>query len=78
MVPTVKSVNYDLKSIRFLGPKIWENFPNNLKSIESFKMTFKEWKLESCPCRLCKTYLQNICKNLTLISISDMVLLLAM
>ena len=30
-------------------------------------MTFKEWKLESCPCRLCKTYLQNICKNLTLI-----------
>ena len=60
---TVKSVNYGLESIRFLWPKIWESLPNNLKnkeSIESFKMAIKEWKPESCPCRLCKTYLQNI------------------
>ena len=59
----MKSVNYGFKSIRFLGPKIWERIPNNLKnkeSIESFKMTIKEWKAESYPCRLCKTYLQNI------------------
>ena len=61
VIPAGKSVNYGLESIRFLGPKIWDSFPNNLKnkeSIESFKMTIKEWK--SCPCRLCKTYLQNI------------------
>ena len=41
VIPTVKSVNYGLESIRFLGPKIWESLPNNLKnkeSIESFKM----------------------------------------
>ena len=63
VIPTVKSVNYGLQSIRFLGPKIWESLLNNLKnkeSIESFKTTIKEWKLESCPCHLCKTYLQNI------------------
>ena len=63
VIPTVKSVNYGLESIRFLGPKIWESLPNNLKnkeSIESFKMAFKERKPESCPCRLCKTYLENI------------------
>ena len=63
MIPTVKSVNYGLESIMFLGSKIWESLPNNLKnkeSIESFKMAIKEWKSESCPCRLCKTYLQNI------------------
>ena len=44
-IPTVKSVNYGLESIRFLGPKIWESLPNNLKnkeSIESFKMAIKE------------------------------------
>ena len=63
MIPTAKSVNYGLESIRFVGPKIWESLPNNLnnkESIESFKMAIKEWKRESCPCRLCKTYLQNI------------------
>ena len=45
VIPTVKSVNYGLESIRFLGPKIWESLPNNLRnkeSIESFKMAIKE------------------------------------
>ena len=64
MIPTVNSVNYGSESIRFLGPKIWVSLPNNLKnkeSIVSFKMAIKEWKPESCPCRLCiKTYQQNI------------------
>ena len=35
VIPTVKSVNYGLKSVRFLGPKIWESSPNNLKNKES-------------------------------------------
>ena len=63
VIRTVKSVNYGLESIRFLWPKIWESLPNNLKnkeSIESFKIAIKEWKSESCLCRLCKTNLQNI------------------
>ena len=63
MTPSAKSVNYSLECIRFLGPKIWESLPNNLKnkgSIESFKMAVEEWKQESCPCHLFKTYLQNI------------------
>ena len=62
-IPTVKLLNYGLESIRFFGPKIWESLPNNLKnkeSTESFKVAIKEWKPESCPCRPCKTYLQNI------------------
>ena len=59
VIPTVKPVNYVLESIKFLGSKIWESLPNNLKNkelIESFKIDIKEWKPESCPCRLCKTY----------------------
>ena len=58
-IPTVKSVNFVLESIKFLEPKIWESLPNNLKnkeSVESFKIAINEWKPESCPCRLCKTY----------------------
>ena len=63
VIPQVKSVNHGLESIWFSGPKIWESLPNNLKnkeSADSFKSAIKRWKPESCPCRLCKTYLQNI------------------
>ena len=63
VIPQVKSVNNGLESIRISGRKIWESLPNDLKSkesIDSFKTAIKRWKPESCPCRLCKTYLQNI------------------
>ena len=46
-----------VKSIRVLGPKIWESFPNDLKnkeSVDSFKTAIKRRKTESCPCRLYK------------------------
>ena len=62
-IPHVKTVNYGLESIRFLGPKIWKSVPNDLKrkeSVSSFTTAIKKWKPEQCPCRLCKTYLQNI------------------
>ena len=44
VIPPVKSVNYGLESIRVLGPKIWESFPNDLKnkvSADSFKTAIK-------------------------------------
>ena len=62
-IPQVKSVNHGLEIVWFLGPKIWESLPNDLKikeSDDSFKTAIKRWKPESCPYRLCKTYLQNI------------------
>ena len=63
VVPHVKSVNFGFESIRYIGPKIWESLPQDLKNketINSFKTAIKKWKPDSCPCRLCKTYLQNI------------------
>ena len=63
VIPQVKSVNHGLESVRFFGPTIWESLPNDLKnkeSVGSFKTAIKRWKPESCPCRLCKTYLHNI------------------
>ena len=63
VIPQVKSVNHGLESVRFLGPKLWKSLPNDLKnkeSVDSFKTAIKRWKPESCPCRLCKTYLQNM------------------
>ena len=57
VIPQVKSVNHGLESVRFLGSKIQEILPNDLKNKESVD-SFKRWKPESCPCRLCETYLQ--------------------
>ena len=63
VVPHVKSVNFGFESVRYIGPKIWESLPQDLKNketIDSFKTAIKKWKPDSCPCRLCKMYLQNI------------------
>ena len=38
VIHQVKSVNYGLESIRVLGPKIYESFPNDLKNKESVRM----------------------------------------
>ena len=46
-IPTVKSVKFDLESIRFLGPKIRENLLNkmeNKESIESIKWVLRNGK----------------------------------
>ena len=55
----IKTVHYGLQSVRYLGPKIWELVPNNIKysnSLSNFKKLSKSWKPEACPYRLCKTH----------------------
>ena len=61
--PQVKTVHYGQNSIRYLGPLIWNNVPSHIKessSLADFKRKLKEWKLNACPCRLCKDYVQNL------------------
>ena len=46
-----------------LGPKISNSRPQSLKnkeSVDTCKTAIKTWKPNRCPCRICKTYLQNI------------------
>ena len=38
VIPPVKSVNYGLESIRFVGPNIWESLPNNVKNKSQLKV----------------------------------------
>ena len=62
-LPIVKTINYGIESIRYLRPKIWESISANIKEVdtmERFKSSIKKWKPEPCPCRLCKTCLQQI------------------
>ena len=55
----VRTVNYGIERIIYLGPKIWESIPSNIKEvdrIERFKSCIRKRKPESRPCRRCKTY----------------------
>ena len=59
----VRPVNLGSESVRYLSSKIWEIIPaytKELDTIDKFKIAIKNWKPESCPCRLCRVYLQNI------------------
>ena len=61
--PKVRTVNHGYEKVRYLRSKIWEIIPTytkELDTIDKFKIAIKKWKPESCPCRLCRVYLQNI------------------
>ena len=45
----IKTVHYGIQSVRYLGPKIWELVPNNIKcsnSVSKFKKLIKSWKYQ--------------------------------
>ena len=59
----VHSVYHGTESLSFLGPKIWHLVPLELKQLESlevFKLKIKKWIPFECPCRLCRTYIQQV------------------
>ena len=59
----IKTVRYGLQTISYMAPKIWDLVPKEMKQVTTlneFKAKIKIWKLENCPCRLCRTYLPQI------------------
>ena len=62
-VPNVKSVFYGSESTFYLGPKILDIVPLELKELTSlniFKKCIKRWQPKNCPCRLRKQYVSNL------------------
>ena len=60
-VRKLKTVRHGTETISFLSPKIWSLIPQNVKgsgSLPCFKKNIRKWK-PNCPCRLCKTFLQD-------------------
>ena len=54
---------YESETISSLGPKVWDNLTTELKKIvflALYKKKIREWAPKNCPCRLRKTYVQNI------------------
>ena len=61
--PSISTVHYGENSLKYLGPKIWSLVPIEIKDIdtlEGFKIGIKKWVPKSCPCKLCKTYVQGL------------------
>ena len=59
----IKKVRYGLQTISYMASKIWDLVPKEMKQVATlneFKAKIKIWKLENCPCRLCRTYLPQI------------------
>ena len=56
----VKTTHYGIQSIKYLAPKIWNLFPDQIKhstSVTKFKNFIMSWSPSHCPCRLCKKYI---------------------
>ena len=63
MAYSIHSVNNGSKCGSYLGAKIWELIPSEILVIEShawFKGEIKKWKLNGCPCRLCRVFSSNL------------------
>ena len=59
----IRTVHYELQSIRYLAPKIWAILPEHIKespSIKSFKRSIKQCIPYGCPCRLCQQYIPGL------------------
>ena len=55
--------SFGLESFRWLGPKIWELIPDNVKhakSLSAFKNALKKLNIDKCPCKLCRDYIQGV------------------
>ena len=51
--PNINTFQFESESTVYLGAKIWELIPENIKSSESvgiFKSRMKNWVPEICPC----------------------------
>ena len=54
---------YGFETLTYRSPQLWSLLPEDIKEVESlkiFKKKVKTWIWYDCPCRLCKSYLQNI------------------
>ena len=63
ITPQVHIVFHGTESISYLGPKIRDIVPEEFKhnkSLNSFKESIKMWVPTTCPCQLCKVYLDGV------------------
>ena len=59
----IKSINHKFESLTYLGTKMWESIPSKIRkkdSLKKFKDKIKQWKPNSCSCRVWTRYMQHV------------------
>ena len=59
----IRTVHNGEESFSYLAPKIWELVPaeyKNLDNLTEFKKEIKYWSTASCPCRICRVYIDGV------------------
>ena len=54
---------YGLETISFLGSRLWQVLPNDVKqsdTLATYKRRIKTWKGEECNCRLCRPFVAQV------------------
>ena len=63
IVDPIYSIFNGSESASYLGCKIWEEIPTDIKNKDSvigFKKEIKKWKPLNCSCRICKTFIPSL------------------
>ena len=62
-LPKAKTTALGIDTVRFVGGKVWEKLPPELKqsnSLQNFKRIMKVHKCDACNCRVCKPFYRNV------------------
>ena len=63
VLPKTRMNSYGIDTIRFIGQRLWQTLPKEIKesqSLEIFKRTIKSIKTLDCRCKLCKDFVPNL------------------
>ena len=55
VVSNIPTRRYGIDSISYLGPKIWDLVPDEIKKMLNSQLLKQKWILAKCPCMPCKT-----------------------
>ena len=61
-IPKTRTITHGIESLSYLGCKLWNNLPENLKNpntLHTSKVKIKQWKA-NCSCRLCRTFVAQV------------------
>ena len=62
-IPNIRTVKYGSETLNYMGPKIWDMVPPEIKMSETllqFKRRIKTWIPPNCICRICKTFIPEL------------------
>ena len=61
-IPKARTSSHGIESLSFLGCKLWNNLPDDFKSIKTLALFKRQIKgcNDSCNCKLCKKFVSHV------------------